>query len=112
MCNHLSSHDLPVLRDDLLSNAQKLWSTPIPFDGDPPVESDWVNPDPWGELPGTHFPRIVAPPSPVPGTNLKLIVLDLFGTIFVCPFLHVQLALKEWPIGPQKINFGCSQNCN
>ena len=69
--------------------AIRLHSMPVPYNGEP-IEEEELDEDTdygWGDTPEPDVQRLPNPKCATPAIDIKVVVLDLLGTLFVSPVL-------------------------
>lgn len=66
-----------------------LYSMPVPYNGEP-IEEEELDEDTvygWGDTPEPDVQRLPNPKCATPAIDVKVVVFDLLGTLFVSPVL-------------------------
>ncbi|KAG2071481.1 kinase-like protein [Suillus decipiens] len=74
--------NLPTFNESLKAHALTLWSTRIPFDGDPPVADNTEEVFDWDDGPCVDLDFVPDYVPPISAPSASVIAFDLFGTIF------------------------------
>jgi hypothetical protein len=84
--------NLPTFHENLKAHALTLWSTRIPFDGDPPIVDDASRTEEvfdWDDEPCVDLDFVPDYVPPISTPSATIIAFDLFGTILVSfIFIH------------------------